>query len=124
MPSTRHDGLLTLDHRASPGLSADTAVRLGVNPKALGEGGFFETATITCCHCAAVVVKNLGRTRPRASCMRCGDRYLCDLCAIAAQAATYVHRSFAELADLVQSGRFTVSGPSSAPVLTPVVTTP
>lgn len=77
-----------------------------------------EEATLGCPHCGTCVVKNPLRQRPREYCRHC-DRYICDFCYPVTQQAGYIHRSFAEIADLVRSGRFTLSGPMSNPILIP-----
>jgi hypothetical protein len=41
--------------------------------------GVFESATFTCSHCEAVVVKNPNRSRERTWCKKC-DHYICDAC--------------------------------------------
>ena len=122
-PRPKKYGYVFVDHRASPGLAPAVARSLGLDPRMLGEGSNFETATITCAHCGAVVIKNLNRTRPRGECAKCA-RYLCDPCALVTQQPGYVHRSFRELSDLITSGRFTVTGPASNPTLIPVAPTP
>ena len=115
----RHDGELIIDHRASPGIPQEMARSFGFDPKALGEGSLFETAVLGCCHCAGVQIKNPDRKRPRNFCFSC-NRYICDLCAEVSKQPEYVHRSFSEISDMVMSGRYTLSGSSSAPVLTKV----
>jgi len=73
------EGELTLDHRYSPGVPDEIAVRQGLTP---GAGkGLFESATITCHRCQAVVVLNPNRSRERAYCKR-HDHFLCDACAV------------------------------------------
>jgi hypothetical protein len=94
-----------VDHRASPGIP--------------GQPRFFEAPTLGCPHCAAHIVMNPDRKRPRAHCRKC-DMYICDHCAAVAAGPDYVHRSFKELADLVQSGRWRISGTASNPLLVPV----
>lgn len=111
MPSLkRFEGYLQTDHRAGPGIPG-----LG-----LPHGQMVEVATMTCCHCATPTIPNPNRTRPREYCRSC-DRYLCDFCARTASRAGYIHRSFNEILDLVSSGRFTISGPMSDPLLTPTL---
>lgn len=56
-------GYLMIDNRVSDG------------PK-----GLFESATYTCSHCHAIVVKNLERTRERHVCRGC-NAVICDVCA-------------------------------------------
>ena len=111
------EGELIIDHRASPGISEAMALKSGLPPQYMGEGSLFETATLWCCHCSGVQLKNVNRTRPRYSCAQCGVRYICDICAAATLQPQYVHRSFEQLADMVRSGRWAISGPSSAPVM-------
>jgi hypothetical protein len=41
----------------------------------------YESATVTCAHCNAVVVLNPLRTRDREYCAPC-DRYICDRCGL------------------------------------------
>jgi hypothetical protein len=72
-------GEIIIDHRASPGLPEDIARAAGYDPAHCREGKIYAQATMTCCECKCVVVKNPFRTRDRATCS-CGN-YLCDLCA-------------------------------------------
>lgn len=116
-----HEGELMIDHRASPGISEGLALRCGLPPQYMGEGKLFESATLWCCHCSAVQLKNVNRTRPRHSCGQCNLKYICDNCAAAATLPGYVHRSFEQISDMVRSGRWVASGSSSAPVLTEIV---
>ena len=82
---TRHsirstEGYLIIDHRASPGLPADIYQRMGIKvPPGMkvGEGQLTEIATMTCCHCNAIVILNPQRTRDRSYCRSC-DGYICD----------------------------------------------
>lgn len=74
------EGLVTMDHRDSPGLPDSIGVPNGM-PVGSGKA-FFETPTYTCSHCNAVVVMNPLRTRERGYCMSC-DRYICDSCGVA-----------------------------------------
>ena len=67
----RHEGYLLIDHRVSPGVPA------GPDPALVGAGRLFESATITCSHCQAVVILNPDRSRPRHYCAKC-DHYVCD----------------------------------------------
>lgn len=78
-----HEGWLMIDHRASPGVSAEFVRGLGFDPEncgIAGEGEIFEAATITCSHCQTVLLKNPTRTRERGYCAKC-DHYICDPCA-------------------------------------------
>jgi hypothetical protein len=72
-----HEGYMVIDHSASPGIPDAVAVASGLPP---GAGhGVFETATFTCSHCQAVVVKHPFRERARGYCRKC-DHYICDVC--------------------------------------------
>ncbi|MFK4980254.1 hypothetical protein, partial [Klebsiella pneumoniae] len=61
---------------------------------------------------------NPDRTRERAYCAIC-DAYICDICKAATFAPNYVHRPFSEIANLVMSGNWQLSGSLSNPILTP-----
>lgn len=90
-------GYLMIDHRASPGLPAEVARQFGYDPKLVGEGKLYETETMTCSHCNAVVVKNPLRTRERALCMQCNNvegHYICDGCDYLRTQPGYVHAPF------------------------------
>lgn len=72
-----HEGYFCTDHRGSPGLADEVVMAQGLSA---GAGkGLFESATFTCSHCEAVVVKNPDRSRERAWCKKC-DHYICDGC--------------------------------------------
>lgn len=94
-------GYLIIDHSASPGLTEEQARKSGYDPKLCKEGKTFEADTLTCCHCTTVVIKNPLRTRPRASCFKCGHRYLCDFCAIRANGPDYDHAPFEKQIEMV-----------------------
>ena len=113
----RHDGELMIDHRGTEGIPEELTKAAGL--PALPPGRMVEMATIGCCHCGAVVVVNPERIRPREYCQKC-DRYICDWCKAASLKAEYVHRTFNQIAEMVMSGRYTISGSASAPILTPV----
>lgn len=102
---TQHEGYLFIDHRASPGLPGTPALQ--------------EMATLRCVHCGGVQIKRHDRVRPREACMKCGGAYICDGCHAATTAPLYIHRSFDQIADMVRSGRFELSGSCSFPILTP-----
>jgi hypothetical protein len=114
------EGYLMIDHRASPGIPEAMARNAGLPAKSLAEGRVLEMKTKRCRHCGGVSVLNPERERPRHYCRYCDNNFICDACAAVASQPQYVHRSFDELADLVRSGRFTVSGNPSAPLLIPV----
>lgn len=102
---TRYEGYLLVDNRAGGGVP--------------GIGRFEEKATLQCAHCASAYVKNPNRIRPREFCRKCA-RYICDNCGAVAAKPDYVHRSFAELTDLVRSGSVSIiGGTSSEPILIP-----
>lgn len=71
----KHEGYLVIDNRAGPGNARPAN---GDTPYA-GEGQVYESATITCSHCHAIVILNPKRTRPRHYCRGC-NRYICDRC--------------------------------------------
>jgi hypothetical protein len=99
MPSLkRHEGYLEIDHRFSPGISDDDAVKLGYMPGELSEGTHFEAATLSCKHCGSAWYKNPRRVRPRGYCRKC-DHYICDTCETESLHADYVHRSREEILD-------------------------
>lgn len=71
------EGELMIDHRASPGISHETAHQMRCLP--VPGGTMMETSTITCNHCQRCVIKNPLRVRERNYCTGC-DRYICDGC--------------------------------------------
>lgn len=111
------EGELTIDHRASLGIPGEMAHRVGLPAQYMGEGGLFEAAVLYCGHCGTPQIKNPYRVRPRYSCQLCGVRYICDCCAAAAASPQYVHRTIEQISDMVRSGRWIVSGSTSAPVM-------
>lgn len=113
-----YDGYLMVDHRASPGLPEAVALRMGLDPLALGEGKVFEASTVGCPHCGSHVVLNPMRTRERGHCMKC-NRYICDACTAAMRDPDYVHHTAMEIAELVGSGRYELTGSLVHPVLKP-----
>lgn len=115
---TSHDGYLVVDHRASPGIPEANALRMGLDPKAVGEGKVFEASTLGCPHCGAHVVLNPLRTRERGHCMKC-SRYICDGCTAVMRDPDYVHHTVTELAELVATGRYELAGSADRPVLKP-----
>lgn len=113
---TSYDGYLMVDHRASPGIPAHQAERMGLDPKAVGEGSVYEAPTLGCPHCGSHVILNPQRSRERANCSYC-NRYICDGCALAMKDPSYVHHTAMELAELVASGRFELFGSMNRPTL-------
>jgi hypothetical protein len=112
------EGELFVDHRASPGLTPAEAIALGYDPSQVRGGAQFTTRTLHCVHCGGDWVENPLRQRPRNTCFKC-DAYVCDTCAAVMRAPDYVHRPLAEVAEMVTSGRFQVTGPASNPNLKP-----
>jgi hypothetical protein len=113
-----HLGEIVVDHRASPGIPPEMAVKLGYDPSQVAEGKVFEAATMTCAHCGTIVVLNPLRVRGRHHCFRC-NKYICDLCEAASRHPDYVHLPLKAVVDSIQSGKFTLGGTSVNPVLTP-----
>lgn len=71
------EGTAIIDHRESPGVTAEQAAAMRCMP--VGRGTRAELPTFTCSHCTCVVVMNPLRTRERGFCPKC-DRYVCDRC--------------------------------------------
>lgn len=97
---SQREGYLFVDHRASPGLPEDVARASGYDPLFCREGKVFEAATLTCAHCKVTVVKSPLRTRERHSCMKCGGKYICDVCGFRASQPDYNHTPYEKLADV------------------------
>lgn len=100
------EGELLIDHRSSPGLSAEDAAWMGVAARDLGQGCLLEMAIVTCAHCSALVIHNPERTRPREWCSHC-DKYICDDCALVLHLTLQcrsVNRRVDEWADAVAHG--------------------
>lgn len=118
------EGELMVDHRASPGLTEEQATRLygeGHQHDLLGEGRVYFTPTRGCCHCGGCVVMNPGRTRHRNHCIKCHS-YICDWCAEATKEPDYIHRPFAMIREMIQSGKWRFAGGSmSNPILLPIL---
>lgn len=75
--STRREGYLLIDNLYSPGVTAEMVHASGKAAPAVGADTIWESATVTCCHCGAVVILNPDRKRPRGYCAKC-DAYHCD----------------------------------------------
>lgn len=97
------EGYLLIDHRASPGISEDVALQLGMDPKQCGEGKMLEAATLTCSHCKSTLMKNPYRIRERNFCIKCSGHYICDGCHAEAQLPNYSHLPFEKFADITRS---------------------
>lgn len=102
MTVLKKPGYLIVDHRASPGISPELALRAGYDPLMCREGKTFEADTQTCSHCKTAVVMNPERTRARNSCVYCGNHYVCDGCAWEMRQPGYVHVSFEKLVDIAK----------------------
>ena len=113
-----HDGEIFLDHRASPGIPAGLARRLGYDPSQVKEGALFEGPTLGCPHCGSCVVLNPLRTRERAHCLSC-NMYICDGCDYVRNQPDYVHRTIAQIKELVGSGKYELAGTMQQPLLIP-----
>jgi hypothetical protein len=96
----RHEGWLLLDHRASPGIPADIARKIGLPPEAVAGGKLFESATLSCKHCGGAWSKNPYRIRRREYCRPC-DHYICDDCGREAAQPGYVHQCKEQKLDAV-----------------------
>ena len=71
-------GLLTIDHRDSPGVTpADLAALPGAI--AVAGGALLERDVQQCSHCQRGIVLHPNRVRPRGYCPKC-DHYVCDGC--------------------------------------------
>jgi hypothetical protein len=99
----QREGYLIIDHRASPGIPEEQALRAGLPPALTREGRMVELATLTCNHCKIPQVKNPDRVRERAHCPRC-DKYLCDLCGKAYR-ETFICRPWDQVVDEFNSGK-------------------
>lgn len=88
-----HEGFVSIDHRASPGLTPEEARLMGYDPEHVSGGKLFETKTNHCNHCGTVVIMNPNRTRERAFCQAC-SKYICDNCGIEQRLPDYVHTTY------------------------------
>jgi hypothetical protein len=93
------DGYIMIDHRASPGMPEDVLRQAGIDMPAVGEGQVMECAIMVCRHCQQPYIRNPARARERASCMKCGGKYICDLCEFESRQPGYVHRPFLKVVD-------------------------
>ncbi len=98
----QREGYLFVDHSASPGIPEEVALSIGLDPQLVREGKVLEAATKTCVHCKSAVMINPLRTRERASCMKCGGKYICDDCALQARLSGYSHTPFEKRVDLAK----------------------
>jgi hypothetical protein len=111
------DGEILVDHRASPGIPAEIARRLGYAPEQVKEGAIFEAPTLGCPHCGSCVVMNPLRTRERAHCYQC-NAYICDGCDAVRREPNYVHMTIEQIKEMVASGKYVLSGSMHRPTLT------
>lgn len=117
--SEKGEGYVMIDHRHSEGIPDAMARKIGLTEKEVGAGKLFEAAYLKCSHCLTPYLKNPLRTRERGFCWKC-SHYVCDICAEQMTKPEYVHITRDEIIDRVTSGRFTMSGPSHAPIFTPI----
>lgn len=115
----RHEGYLLIDHRASPGVSAEFVRASGKAAPFAGEGQMLEAPTITCSHCHQVLIVNPDRQRARGYCGKC-DHYVCDRCE-GLRVQTGVCRSMAQIFDEAQDHAARYLGREDDPAATPLV---
>ena len=111
-----HEGYLLIDNRFGPGVSAEFVRRSGKEAPIVPEGALYESATVTCAHCHAVVVLRPDRTRERHYCATC-DHYICDGCAV-----TYTTLGctlFVKRLDLLQERAFKQQGQDDTRIVLP-----
>lgn len=73
------EGVFLIDHRNSPGISAEFVKKNNIGGPIVGAGQTYESAILTCHGCQGDIIINPKRTRDRAYCMT-HDAYLCDHC--------------------------------------------
>jgi hypothetical protein len=96
----RHEGYLMIDHRNSPGVSAELIQQSGKSAPIVGAGALHEAPIITCSHCQAGMMLNPMRTRNREYCAKC-DHYICDRCALVLK-VTLECKPFRQVLDTLQ----------------------
>lgn len=74
------EGYVEVDHRNSPGISAEQAHAVGSRLSVPG-GTIFKSPTIMCTHCQYQIILNPKRTRSRGYCRKC-DHDICDRCSL------------------------------------------
>ena len=116
---TSHDGEIFLDHRASPGIPGWKATVLGLPVELVGEGKQMTAPALGCPHCGTPQMLNPWRRRERANCYQC-NRYICDICDAIRHEPGYIHRTIEEIASMVHSGKWRMTGSMSRPVMVPV----
>ena len=75
------EGVILIDHRNSPGISAEFLHANRIDSPAVGAGQTFESAMDLCHGCGTQIILNPDRSRPREWCM-VHDAYLCDGCGL------------------------------------------
>lgn len=116
---TQDDGEIMVDHRGSPGITAEHARSIGMDGVAMGEGTYVHAPTLGCVHCGSVQLVNPNRMRERPYCRTC-DHYICDVCDPIRREADYVHRTIADVIEAVKSGKYLLEGSTHRPVLIPI----
>jgi hypothetical protein len=116
---TSRDGELMIDHSRSPGIPSSIAIKMGLPPELVREGTVMHAPTLGCVHCGGHVLLNPLRSRARANCFKC-NAYICDGCAWAMTLPDYVHRTFLQIAEMVRTGKWIVTGSTCRPILIPV----
>ena len=119
-------GELEVNHRCSPGLTPEQARGAGYGGQLelLGEGKVARYKSLHCCHCGGCWIENPTRVRARNYCPKCPQwkDYLCDACAAVSKESDYVHRTAADLREMICSGKWRFAGgTASKPVLLPVI---
>jgi len=109
--SKRREGYLLIDNRNSPGVSLDMIRASGKDVPFAAPGIQYESATVTCSHCNAVVVLNPARTRPRGYCPKCNG-YVCDTPQCGLEC-----RSFEKLIDELQNDAVNALAPQFTPLV-------
>ena len=108
-------GYLEIDHRDSPGLSADDIAKAPPGTLQAPGGTRLERDIQQCSHCQRGVVLNPGRVRARAVCQYC-YHYVCDGCAVMV-ATTGACVPFKAVLDRVHVLQDTFSGQPDHPEL-------
>jgi hypothetical protein len=73
------EGYLEIDHRDSPGISSEIAVRVKRGTLPVPGGTRLQLAVTICPYCDAQIIRNPSRVRERAYDSKT-DRYICDGC--------------------------------------------
>lgn len=75
------EGCILIDHRNSPGITAEFLAANKIDAPAVGAGQTFESAMKICHGCGRDIIQNPNRSRPQEWCMQ-HDAYLCDGCGL------------------------------------------